>query len=95
MLPSTVAPPAYDPQVFRSLRIRHAAFLDQSSRLLNSRVNFRFFMTHLLLTNGTGVQLRVGPTSVYLSVKNVSKTLPFSPIRQRKVRRVSCLPFSR
>ena len=31
----------------------------------------------------------------YLSVKNVSSTLPFSPIKQRNVRRVSFLPFSR
>ena len=31
----------------------------------------------------------------YLSVKNVKRTLPFSPMRHRKVLRVSRLPFSR
>jgi hypothetical protein len=33
--------------------------------------------------------------SNYLSVKNVSSTFPFSPIKHRNVRRVSFLPFSR
>jgi hypothetical protein len=46
--PPIAQPRRMNPKVV-CLRKRHAAFLDQSSSLKNSRVNFRLSMTHLLL----------------------------------------------
>ena len=59
-------------------------------------------LTMVEVFDGMGTCKR-GPSKVasvtgspnYLSVKNVKRTLPFSPMRHRKVLRVSRLPFSR
>jgi len=51
-----------------------------------------------ILVEAVGVACRAARVAQivnYLSVKNVSSTFPFSPIKHRNVRRVSFLPFSR